>query len=228
MVRVKVCGLQSERDVDACIEAGVDAVGFIFASSPRQVSPAVAERLTRLVPPFVTCVGVFARNEAAQVGEALERCRLDVLQFSGGEDALFCGSFGKPTIMVFHVPADDQGGDTEARPLPSYALKPAWPPPAMDLRTARAIATMADAAADGRFGGAGTAVSSDIAARMRRSSPLPFVLAGGLGPDNVANAIATIQPWAVDVCSGVERDGHKERSLIERFVSAAHGSVLGG
>lgn len=213
MVRVKVCGLTSERDVEACVEAGVDAVGFIFASSARQLSPVQAERLAELVPASVTCVGVFAGNTAVDVTAALDRCRLDLLQFSGGEEPAFCGSFGKPTIVVVH-----------ARPH-NHAL--AWPPKAADLKTARAIATMADSADAGRFGGTGAAVPLDIAARMRSSSPLPFVLAGGLRPDNVAHAITCVKPWAVDVCSGVERRGRKEPVLVEQFVRAAHSAQTG-
>ncbi|MBV8204291.1 MAG: hypothetical protein JO195_04625, partial [Candidatus Eremiobacteraeota bacterium] len=103
MVRVKICGLQSERDIEISVAAGADAVGFIFAESPRRVSVRTARRLSRRVPPFVTCVGVFAHNSAAAIAKALEHCRIDVLQFSGGEAAAFCGSFGKPTIVVTHV-----------------------------------------------------------------------------------------------------------------------------
>jgi phosphoribosylanthranilate isomerase len=144
------------------------------------------------------------------VAAAIQCCRLDVLQFSGGEDAVFCGSFGKPTIRVVHLSA--------AR---------VWPPAPDELAQARAIATMVDVANGRRFGGTGTAVPLDVAAQMRSTSPVPFVLAGGLRPDNVARAIAFVQPWAVDVRSGVERDGHKDRALVRRFIQAARAASTG-
>ncbi|MBV8461598.1 MAG: phosphoribosylanthranilate isomerase [Candidatus Eremiobacteraeota bacterium] len=209
MVRVKICGLQSERDIEISVAAGADAVGFIFAESRRRVSVRTARRLSRRVPPFVTCVGVFAHNSAASIVSAIEHCRLDVLQFSAGEPAGFCGSFGKPTIVVTHA---------GARSLP---------PTPSDLATARAIATMVDATNGERHGGSGTPVPLDLAARMRMTSSLPFVLAGGLRPDNVAQAIACVRPWAVDVCSGVEREGRKDPILIDDFIRAARAASNG-
>lgn len=207
MVKVKICGLTSERDVRAAVEAGADALGFIFAPSPRQLSVAMARRLSQLVPPFVTCVGVFARNSASSVARAIEHCRLDVLQFNGGESARFCGSFRKPTIVVTHAGAR------------------AWPPQQSELAAARAIAFMVDASNGKRYGGTGTPVPLRVAARMRATSSLPFVLAGGLRPDNVAEAVARVRPWAVDVCSGVERDGRKDLKLVSEFIRAARAAT---
>ena len=91
MVKVKICGLTSERDVETCVEAGADALGFIFAPSARQVSVAIARGLTKLVPPFVTCVGVFAQNTASTVAAAVEQCRLAVL-IAAPSLLLVCGA----------------------------------------------------------------------------------------------------------------------------------------
>lgn len=212
MVRVKVCGMRSRDDVEVCVNAGVDAVGFIFAPGPRQLSIELAERLTKLVPPFVTSVGVFASNDAPFIHSALERCRLDILQFSDGKVSEFCGSFGKPTIVVVHASASSTNGLPKQR----------------DLQRARASAVLVDSRIKSRLGGTGIRVSDPLAAKLRARSVLPFILAGGLTPDNVAAAIKAVQPWGVDVRSGVERRGRKDRRLIERFVHQARtaGGVL--
>ncbi len=206
MVRVKVCGVTRSEEVDLCVAAGVDALGFIFAPGPRGLTALVAEALTRRVPAFVTCVGVFANNAATEVSEAVDRCRLDVLQFSGDEPSVFCAQFGKPTIRVIHVCADR---------VPAM-------PGSEDLKTAGAVALMVDSHLDGRFGGTGVPLDLELAAGLCRMASLPFVLAGGLRPNNVAAAIGAVRPWAVDVRSGVERKGEKDRILVERFMREVH------
>ena len=205
MVRVKVCGMMTRDDVELCVRAGVDAVGFIFAPGPRQLSLEMAQNLTKLVPPFVTSVGVFAGNDSAFIHNVLTRCRIDVLQFSDGETSEFCGSFGKPTIVVVHASASSTHGLPKRR----------------DLERARAAAVMVDSRAKNTFGGTGIRVSEKLAAKVRSRFALPFILAGGLTPDNVAAAIKAVRPWAVDVRSGVERGDRKDRQLLERFVREA-------
>jgi phosphoribosylanthranilate isomerase len=197
--------MMSRDDVELCVEAGVDAVGFIFTSGPRRLPVEVAEDLTKLVPPFVTSIGVFASNDAAFIHSVLERCRLDVLQFSDGSMSEFCGSFGKPTIVVVHASASSTNG------LPN----------SQDLRRARASALMVDSNTKNMVGGTGVRVSEKLAAQLRSRSRLPFILAGGLTPDNVAAAVRAVRPWGVDVRSGVERRGRKDRRLVERFVREA-------
>ncbi len=197
--------MMSRGDVEMCVEAGVDAVGFIFAPGPRQLTVEMADELTKLVPPFVTSIGVFAGNDAAFIRAVLERCRLDVLQFSDGSVSEFCGSFGKPTIVVVHATASFTNG------LPNRR----------DLRKARASAVMVDSRAKKAAGGTGIRVSEQLAAKLRARSVLPFILAGGLTPDNVAAAIGNVRPWGVDVRSGVERGGRKDRRLVQRFVREA-------
>lgn len=200
MVRVKVCGISSRDDVGACLSAGVDALGFIFAPSPRHLTVEQAATLARIVPPFVTRVGVFADNEADCITAAIQRCGLDLLQFSGPEPAAFRGSFGKPTIAVVR-------GPDRCR----------------DLDLARAVALMIDAPGDA-LGGSGRRVEPEAVLTARHSSPLPFILAGGLTPANVAEAVAAVRPWAVDVRSGVERSDRKDAQLLKRFVAAAKGA----
>jgi phosphoribosylanthranilate isomerase len=215
MVRVKVCGMRSAREVDVCVAAGADALGFIFAAGPRRLAIDEASEITRSMPPFVTSVGVFADNDAAFIEEALARCRLDVLQFSGHESPSFRGMFGKPTIAVIHAIASSEHARPKELTLPDAAA----------LRAARAIAVIIDSRVGGVMGGTGVRVSDDIASGLSRTSSLPFILAGGLTPDNVADAVAVVQPWGVDVRSGVERDGEKDRGLVERFIRTAKGAA---
>lgn len=212
MVRVKVCGIRSYEDINVCAAAGADALGFIFASGPRRLPIDEAARLTELVPPFLTCVGVFANNESAFVKEAVRRCRLDVLQFSGDEAPAFRGAFAKPTIFVVHVPSASAG----SAPGNDLAL-----PDRAALRAARAVAVMVDSRVGNALGGTGIRVKDNVAARLSRACELPFILAGGLTPANLALALATVRPWGVDVRSGVESEGRKNSGLVERFVRTA-------
>lgn len=205
MVKVKVCGMQSADDVAVCTAAGVDALGFIFADSPRRLTIAQAAALTQLVPPFVTKVAVFAGNSRAAVQAVLQACDFDLLQFGGSEPASFAGAFGKPTIIVLHA----GNGSTAAAPG--------------DLQLGRAAALMLDSRTPHRNGGTGIAVPLGLARAARERSRLPFILAGGLNPRNVAAAVAAVQPWAVDVRSGVERAGRKNAALVREFVMAAKG-----
>jgi phosphoribosylanthranilate isomerase len=199
-VRVKVCGMRNAEDVAACVAAGVDALGFIFAKSPRRLSVEQARVLTAAAPPLVTTVGVFANDSADLVRDAFEHCRLDVLQFSGDEAMEFCGSFGKPTIVA-------------AR---GRHLTPA------DLEIARAVGVLVDSWSATEFGGTGRVVDAAAVSQMRAEcGSAPVILAGGLTPDNVAALIRASKPDAVDVRTGVERDGRKDAALVRAFVAAA-------
>jgi phosphoribosylanthranilate isomerase len=206
-MRVKICGVASSADIEACVWAGADAVGFVFAQGPRQLTIEQASVLSDLVPPYVTSVGVFAGNSELHIRDAIRSCRLDVLQFSDALGPEFCGSFGKPTIAVIRVGSND---DVDAI-LPSAAA----------LRSAKAVGVMVDAHANGAFGGSGLRVNEKVAQALARSSSLPFILAGGLSPENVSKAVSSVRPWAVDVSSGVELAGKKDRLRIKQFVDAA-------
>jgi phosphoribosylanthranilate isomerase len=202
MMRVKICGMTSEDDVEICVDAGADALGFIFAESPRRlaISDGSAFRLSGAVPPFVTTVGVFANDPAELVRAAVEACRLDVLQFSGDESPAYCGSFGKPTIVALR-------GRTMSR---------------TDLEQARAIALLVDGWHPQQFGGTGTLVDEERFARIRAGhTGIPIVLAGGLSPSNVRDVVKRTRPDAVDARTGVERDGRKDPELVRAFVAAA-------
>ncbi|HYK54815.1 MAG TPA: phosphoribosylanthranilate isomerase [Candidatus Eremiobacteraceae bacterium] len=200
MIRVKICGMADRTDVDTCVAAGADALGFIFAESPRRLTLDAARSLTAAVPPFVTTVGVFAGDPSDVVRAAIESCRLDVLQFSGDESAEFCGSFGRPTIVA------------------SRGRR--WTPAARGQ--ARAIAVLVDSWSRGEFGGTGRLAPLGQAQRARDDHEgAVIVLAGGLTPVNVGPLIQSVKPDAVDVRTGVERAGRKDPDLVRAFVTAA-------
>jgi phosphoribosylanthranilate isomerase len=205
MIRVKICGMADRGDVDSCVAAGADALGFIFyANSPRRLTFDAARILTAAVPPFVTTVGVFAGEPADVVRSAIESCRLDVLQFSGDEPAEFCGSFGKPTIVA----ARDRHWSPEQR------------------AKARAIAVLVDSWSSSEFGGTGRVSPPEQAHRARdEHEGAVIVLAGGLTPANVGQLVRSVRPDAVDVRTGVERGGRKDPELVRAFVTAAHAAL---
>jgi phosphoribosylanthranilate isomerase len=201
MIRVKICGMTSVGDVRTSAAAGADALGFIFASSPRRLSVIEARVLTDAAPSTITTVGVFANDPADLVRVAIAQCRLDVLQFSGDESADYCGSFGKPTIVVSR----------------SRSLSTA------ELDASRAIAILVDARTPGLYGGTGKTVDPETFARVRAEHPgARAILAGGLTPANVAQLVDLFRPDAVDVRTGVEREGRKDPALVRTFVTAAH------
>jgi phosphoribosylanthranilate isomerase len=205
VVRVKVCGITTPEDIAVCVRAGADALGFIFAESPCSLTVERAAVLAQLVPPFVAKVGVFARNPPRLIRQAAIRCGLDYLQFSGGEPPEFCGSFGKPTIVVMN-----ESGFAYGR---------------QEIERARAAALMIDVPKTPLSTKTRAPVPIDVASAARRESTLPFILAGGLTPDNVAGAVAAVRPWAVDVRSGVERLGCKDAGLVRSFVENAKAAL---
>lgn len=196
--RIKICGLTCAEDVKAAVFAGADAIGFVFyPPSPRAISIKQARELVALLPPFVTGVGLFVNEEPARVREVLAEVPLSLLQFHGDEDAEYCASFGLPWMKAARVRA---GFD-----LLNYAA--AYP---------GASGLLVDAWVDG-YGGGGEVFDWDL---LPENFPVPLVLAGGLNPGNVAEAVCKVRPWAVDVSSGVEAaKGIKDRHLMEAFVA---------
>jgi len=203
--RIKICGLTREEDVRAAVSAGADAIGFVFyPPSPRFVSFERAAELARLIPPFVTTVGLFVNAGRDYVENALEAVPLQVLQFHGDETEADCFGYGLPYIKA--------GRMRPGLDLLKYA---ASFPSAQGL--------LLDAFVEGYGGGGETFDWSLIPSGL----PLPLILSGGLHAENVAEAVRCVQPWAVDVSSGVEAaKGIKDADRITEFVAGvqnAHG-----
>ena len=197
--RIKICGLTRPEDVQAAVAAGADAIGLVFyPPSPRYVAPQAAAALARLVPPFVTIVGLFVNADPAVIRQTLAVVPIHLLQFHGDEDEAYCRQFDRPYVKAACVKS---GMD-----LIQYAT--AYP-------SAQAI--LLDAFVDG-YGGGGKVFDWSL---VPPDLGKPVVLSGGLDAGNVGEAIARVRPAAVDVSSGVERGkGIKDAGKIGEFISA--------
>ena len=196
--RVKICGLTRERDVDAVVDAGADAIGFVFyPPSARFVTSERAAALSKRVAPFTSIVGLFVNPDPADVRAALDAVPIHLLQFHGDEDEAFCRQFGRPYLKAVRMrPGVD---------LIHYAAL-----------FASAQALLVDALVEGFGGGGQTFDWSLIPTGLTR----PLVLSGGLSPENVEDAIRRVRPAAVDVSSGVEASkGIKDARRIAEFIA---------
>ncbi len=200
--RIKICGITRKEDLAAAVNAGADAVGFVFyPPSPRFLAAEAAALLARQVPPFVTRVGLFVNAEPATVCETLGQVPIDLLQFHGDEDAQYCEQFGRPYIRAARVRPNSTRGHL--------------------LEFARAFPTAQGLLLDAwveAYGGAGQSFDWSL---IPEGLPLPMVLSGGLHAGNVGEAVVKTRPWAVDVSSGVEfSKGIKDAEKIAAFVAA--------
>ena len=198
--RVKFCGMTRSGDVRLASELGVDAVGFVFAQgSPRRVHPQQARMMRQALGPLVDAVALFMDNGVDEVRKAVRLVRPTLLQFHGREDDAFCRGFGVPYIKAIGM-----GGEVPG----AAALRSRWP---------GAVGFLFDANAPGAPGGTGRRV--DLA-RLPRDLQAPMILAGGLDPENVFDAVTRVLPWGVDVSSGIEsapgiKDGERMRRFVE-------------
>ena len=193
MVRVKICGFTSRRDVMEAAEAGADALGFVLAPSPRRVSIADVGEMTRGLPPFVTTVAVVADPSREFVGEITKSGLFDAIQFHGAEPPELLSGVPLRTIKAFGL----SGG---AFPDAGKYLCADW--------------FLFDS---GSAGKGGTGECFDWSLLRGRSFGKPFILAGGLGPENVVEAIITVKPAAVDLNSGIEKEpGVKDHRLMRQ------------
>ncbi|MDW7650798.1 MAG: phosphoribosylanthranilate isomerase [Bacillota bacterium] len=196
MTRVKICGVKTVEDALFCVKAGADAIGLVFAKSPRQVSLDTARRITDALPPFISRIGVFVDTNRDEVERIARFCGLTTLQFHGSEDAGYCSSFAIPVLKAVQVrSAVDLEGLSEF-PAAAFVLDAYHPQIA---------------------GGTGRTFDWTL---VRTQASRPFVLAGGLTADNVTEAVGLVRPYAVDVSSGVETDGKKDRKKISAFIQA--------
>ncbi len=207
MTRVKICGITRIEDALAAAELGADAIGLVFfEKSPRHLGLAQARAIARALPPFVTTVALFVDPAPAEVEAVLEAVGPDLLQFHGAEAPAFCRQFRRPYLKAVRVRPETD--------LLQYAA-------AYD----EARGLLLDAYVEGAEGGTGHRFDWDL---IPESLPRPIVLAGGLTPDNVAQAVRQVRPWAVDVSSGVEAakgnntlKGIKDAAKIAAFIKEA-------
>lgn len=200
-VKVKICGLTNLPDAEAAIAAGADLLGFIFAvASPRRMAVAAVADLVRGLPPHVAKVGVFVNPAAELVREAIGECGLGWLQFHGDETPEFCTQFGVKSVKAFRM-----RDESSLKSLNDY----------------RTDAWMLDTYAENQAGGTGKTFNWDLAV-VAKQLGRPIFLAGGLTPENVADAVRHVRPFAVDVSSGVELSpGRKDLNKVAAFIHAA-------
>ena len=220
MTRVKVCGITNLEDARMAVQAGADALGFIFVeNTPRFVTPEQVASIVRRLPPFVTPVGVFWDHPAGHVKAIIEACGLRVVQFHGDEKPEDCQGYSVPVIKTIKLPPA-----TTIDGLPEYRISERFG--ALLYRKVVA-AYLLDSQARWSEGEGREPLEWRSIRLMADLSPRdapvpPIVLSGGLTPDNVATAVEIVRPFAVDVNSGVEtRPGKKDPHKVRRFIEAA-------
>jgi phosphoribosylanthranilate isomerase len=217
MIRVKVCGITNIADARAAVDAGADALGFIFVEgTPRFVTPSEVAPIVKRLPPFVTPVGIFWDHPAGHVKAVAEACGLRALQFHGDEKPEDLTGYALPVIKTVKMePASTLEG------LPEYRTRDSWQ--ALQYRHV-ASAILLDSAARWSEGETREPLEWRLAQRIvsSHSHAMPVILSGGLTPDNVARAVALVRPYGVDVNSGVEASpGRKDPDKVRRFVDEA-------
>ena len=197
MTRIKICGLKEAEHVQAAVEAGANAIGFVFAPSKRQVSPEKAQELAAGIPASVKKIGVFVNSSAEEINEIVKTVPLDYVQLHGDESAALYEQIEVPVIRAISI-RNAEDVDRAFRDAAPLVLIDA---PGTDFR-----------------GGSGHTFDWDLVEKYAEARP--FILAGGLNPDNVGEAITRIRPVMVDVSSGVETDGRKDSDKIKAFIRA--------
>jgi len=200
MVRVKICSITNLEDAEAAVSFGADALGFIFAKSPRRISPQKAKRITRSLGPWVTAVGVFVDEDVNVIRRIASECALHGVQLHGSESvSKIRGLSSYSVIKTFHVSESLDWKKTKNSPADAFLF---------------------DTCAPGRWGGTG--IRFDWNLLKSRSFDKPFIVSGGLNPGNVGRVIHELSPYGVDVSSGVERSpGKKDRKLLREFLQNA-------
>ncbi|MBI4537834.1 MAG: phosphoribosylanthranilate isomerase [candidate division NC10 bacterium] len=201
MTRVKICGITSAGDAEAAVRSGADALGFVFVpGTPRHVSAEAAAEIVAALPPFVTPVGVFLDQPREEILACISRCGLQAVQLHGRESPELSRAMPLPVIKGLRI------RDRESlSPLLCYPAR----------------AFLLDSHVEGAPGGTGTAFPWELAIGL--ASRAPIILAGGLTPGNVAEAVRRVRPYGVDVSSGVERaPGRKDHRKLEEFIANVH------
>lgn len=202
--RIKMCGMTREKDVEAGVNLGLDALGFIFyEKSPRNVFPDFVRAVVSKIPPFVDCVGVFVDRDREEVEEIVEYCSLSHAQLHGKEDPKYCERVERFASPCHAIKAFRVGSESKREDFSPYD----------DI----VHGYLLDTYVKGNAGGTGSSFDWNIIERLDLQRPM--ILAGGLSPDNVEEAICSVSPFGVDVNSGVEIEpGIKDHLKISEFV----------
>ncbi|SFG24785.1 phosphoribosylanthranilate isomerase [Desulfotomaculum arcticum] len=199
-VKVKICGITGVDMALAAVEAGADALGFVFAPSRRRVQPETARAIIAQLPPFVARVGVFVNSPPGEIEQIARHCGLTAVQLSGDEPPGYALDLALPIIRSLRV--------GNGKPVP-------------DLNGFKDDAFLFDTYCDKSYGGTGKTFDWSLLENI--ACPKPVILAGGLNPFNVREAVRTVRPYAVDVSGGVETNGQKDAQKIKEFITLAKG-----
>ena len=195
-VKVKICGITNYEDASLAVELGVAAIGFIFAKSPRQITPQKARDIIHVLAPFVKTVGVFVNEESAEIKKIQHYCGFDLVQLHGDESPDLCHKLMPATIKALRI--------KDASSIQSSLAYQG---------SVRAL--LLDTYAKDKAGGTGTTFDWQLAIKIKKQG-IPIILAGGLGPLNIEDAVRTVKPYGVDVNSGVEQSpGKKSHKLMK-------------
>jgi len=208
MLRIKICGITNLDDAIASIAYGADALGFVFyPKSPRAIEPDKAREIISLLPPFITTVGVFVDEEVSKIKETVAHTGIDVIQLHGSESPDYCEKLDKRVIKAIRVK-----DLTDLEPLKRYH---------------KVSAFLLDTYTPDTIGGTGLIFNWEIAIEAKRFGRI--ILAGGLNPENIGDAVRMVQPYGVDVASGVEgkEKGQKDHERLRTFIEKARKASLG-
>lgn len=200
MTNIKICGITNLKDAKTCAGAGADIIGFVFAKSPRKITPEKAKSIISKLPHSIKKIGVFVNEGPAEVDRIAAYCGLDAVQLHGDETPAYCKKIKSRKIKAIRV---------------------------RDIRDIRKIgkykvdAVLLDTYSKGKFGGTGKKFDWDLAKRAKKYN-IPLILSGGLTPDNLEKAILQVKPHAVDISGGVElKPGKKDAKMIKKAVAIA-------
>jgi phosphoribosylanthranilate isomerase len=205
MARIKICGITNPEDALFAADLGVDALGFVFyPQSPRNIEPKKARKIIQQLPPFLAKVGVFINETAAMVNEIIELTGIDVVQLHGQEAPEYCQRFERKVIKAFRIAPDFDPAQIEVYKVDAYLL---------------------DTYVRGVYGGTGEVFNWEIAKRAKQYGRI--ILAGGLNPENIKEAIRQVEPYGVDISSGVEiRPGEKDKRKLEQLVLQVRSTLV--
>jgi phosphoribosylanthranilate isomerase len=198
-IAVKICGITDYEDASIAVRLGANTLGFIFAHSPRQITPQKARDIISAIPPFIKTVGVFVNEGLAAIREIKHYCGLDLVQLHGDESPNFCHAVMPYTIKALRI--------KDASSLHS-----------IQAYHGKVRALLLDTYSKDKAGGTGKTFDWKLALKIKKLG-IPIILSGGLGPSNIDEAINTVRPYAVDVNSGVEeRIGKKSHILMKELM----------
>jgi len=206
LVKVKICGITNYKDAEAACRFGADALGFVFAKSPRRITPNKAKDIIKKLPPHIVTVGVFVDENKEKVLKIARDCRLDCLQLHGNESPGYCKELKKCYRIIKAVRVNGRGS---LKRLKGYDVD----------------AFLLDSYVKGRIGGTGIKFDWALAVeakKLGRRVRAPVILAGGLDPVNIEDAIRRVKPYAVDASSGLESSpGRKNHGFVKKFIEKA-------